>query len=230
MKSFRFIFILFYFFTGSVCLVYSAEQKAQLIFSKMSVHPGQKIEIPVILNHVPNMAGIKLALKFDKDLLTYVKSEKTKTTASLMHIVNDKHPGKLVIVMAGARGVSVNNQSIMNLFFQVNKKISKSVDTKFKISELQLMSDSLKELDYEFKIHPIHIKASMNTQSLSDKKIESKKQPNTSENSKVPPKPKVKSVPTQSQVIPKPKVQVNPPEVTAEKLKQTKPESKADKK
>ena len=188
MKSFRLIFIGFYFFIGSVSLVFSAEKKAQLIFSEMSVNPGQKIEIPVLLNYVPNMAGIKLALKFDKDLLTYVRSEKTKTTASLMHIVNDKHPGKLVIVMAGARGVAVNKQSIMNLYFTVNKTIPKPVDTKFKITELQLMSDSLKELAYEFKIHPIHINASKNIKSKSEQKIEPKKQINTSEASKVTPK------------------------------------------
>jgi len=189
MKSFRLIMIGFYVLLGSVSFVFSAEKKAQLIFSELSVKPGQKFEIPVLLNDVPNMAGIKLALKFDKDLLTYVKSEKTKITASLMHIVNDKHPGKLVIVMAGARGVEVNNQSIMNLFFKVNDNITKPVDTKFIITELQLMSDSLKELAYEFNIHPIHIKASGNTvNSKSDQKSEILKQ---TEASKVPPKSKV---------------------------------------
>ncbi|ETR74651.1 MAG: cellulosome anchoring protein [Candidatus Magnetoglobus multicellularis str. Araruama] len=160
MKTLQFILIGCLIFIGSVCLTFGAEKKAQLIFSEMSVVPGQKVKIPVILDHVPNMAGIKLALKFDKDLLTYVKSEKTKSTASLMHIVNDKHPGKLVIVMAGARGVPVNNQSIMNLYFEINKVIPKPVDTKFKVTELQLMSDSLKELPYEYQLHPIHIMAS----------------------------------------------------------------------
>jgi len=172
----------FYLFIGSVCLVFSAEKKAQLIFSEMSVNPGQKFEIPVLLNNVPNMAGIKLAIKFDKDLLTYVKSEKTKTTASLMHIVNDKHPGKLVIVMAGARGVSVNNQPIMNLFFSVNNNIPKQVDTKFKVTELQLMSDSLKELAYELNVHPIHIKASKNMNLKTDLTDESKNQKQNSRN------------------------------------------------
>jgi len=204
MKSFRLIIIGFYVFIGSVSLVLSAEKKAQLIFSEMSVKPDQKIEIPVLLKNVPNMAGIKLALKFDKDLLQYVRSEKSKITASLMHIVNDKHPGKLVIVMAGARGVAVNNQSIMNLFFKVNNNIPKPVDMKFKITELQLMSDSLKELDYELKIHPIHIKASDKTQSKSDQKIKPTKLTNTSEaNSeanKVKPKPKAQTIHSESGV------------------------------
>jgi leucyl aminopeptidase len=181
MKYFRLlIFTGFYFFIFSGSLLFCAENKAQLFFSEMTVKPGQSLEIPVLLKYVPNMAGIKLAFQYDKELLTYLRSEKTKTTASLMHIVNDKHPGKLIIVMAGARGVSVNNQSIMNLFFKVNNNISKSVDTKFKITELQLMSDNLKELAYELNISPIHIKASKNAKSESEQKIETKKQTNIS--------------------------------------------------
>jgi hypothetical protein len=181
MKYFRLIFIGFCFFIGSASIVLSAEKKAQLIFSEMTVKPDQQIEIPVLLNNVPNMAGIKLALKFDKNVLSYVKGEKTKTTASLMHIVNDKHPGKLVIVMAGARGVPVNNQSIMNLYFKVNKNIPEPVDIKFTVTELQLMSDSLKELEYEYKIFPIHIQASKNIRKKSDQKIEKSNQKKTSE-------------------------------------------------
>jgi len=217
----------FYIFLGSVSLVFSAEKKAQLIFSEFSVSPGQKVEIPVLLNDVPNMAGIKLALKFDKDLLTYVKSEKTKITASLMHIVNDKHPGKLVIVMAGARGVAVNNQSIMNLYFKVNDNILKPVDTKFVITELQLMSDSLKELAYEFDIKPIHIKASANIiKSKSDQKIDIKKQPDTSETSNVPTKSKAQEIISESSLeSSKSKTQIKTSESNSETTKEITKES-----
>jgi hypothetical protein len=203
MKYFRLIFIGFCFFIGSASIVLSAEKKAQLIFSEMTVKPDQKIQIPVLLNNVPNMAGIKLALKFDKDLLSYVKSEKTKTTASLMHIVNDKHPGKLVIVMAGARGVPVNTQSIMNLYFKVNNNIPKPVDTKFTVTELQLMSDSLKELEYEYKIFPIHIQASKHIKKKSDKKIDIIKQTKTSETNDLTPKVQTEKSAETSKVTPK---------------------------
>jgi len=229
MKSFRLIIMTgFYFFIGSVCIVLSAEKKAQLIFSEMSVNPGQKIEIPVLLNNVPNMAGIKLAFKFDKDLLTYVKSEKTKTTASLMHIVNDKHPGKLVIVMAGARGVAVNNQPVMNLFFSVNKNIPKQVDTRFKVTELQLMSDSLKELAYELKIHPIHIKASKNMKPEADQTIESKIQKKDSEASKDIPKSKLDTSKTSE--LNKSKVDSKKSVPASETTNQNSEESKPEKK
>ncbi|KPA16590.1 cellulosome anchoring protein [Candidatus Magnetomorum sp. HK-1] len=170
MKRFCVIVINCYLLIVCLGVVHSAEKKAQLIFPKMEVQPGQTIKIPITLDQVPNMAGIKLALTFDKKLLTYVKNEKTKITASLMHIVNDKHPGKLVIVMAGARGVPVNNQSVMNLFFQVNKNIPKAVDTKFKVIEIQLMSEALKELDCEFNISPIHILASKNQKTIPESK------------------------------------------------------------
>jgi len=137
---------------------FTSEKKAQLIFPEITVEPGQEFKYPIVLDNVPNMAGIKLALTYENNLLTYTRSEKTKTTASLMHIVNDKKPGKLVIVMAGARGVPVNNQSVMDLYFKVNSPIPETVDTKFKVIEIQLMSDTLKELAYEFNISPVHIK------------------------------------------------------------------------
>jgi len=162
-KSFLLIFC-------CIGIAYSAEQKAQLIFPKMEVQAGQTIKIPITLDKVPNMAGIKLAFTYDKKLLTYVKNEKTKITASLMHIVNDKHPGKLVIVMAGARGVPVKNQSVMNLYFKVNTTIPKAVETKFKVIEIQLMSESLKELACEFNISPIKILPSKNQKQVSEKK------------------------------------------------------------
>jgi len=231
MKYFRlFIFTSFYFFIVSVSFLFCAEKKAQLIFSQMSVNPGQTLEIPVLLKNVPNMAGIKLAIQYDKDLLTYLRSEKTKTTASLMHIVNDKHPGKLIIVMAGARGVALNNQSIMNLFFKVKENISKSVDTKFKINELQLMSDNLKELAYEFQIAPIHIKASKKIKSDSKQMSEIKKQTDTSQKKPVLQK-KNDNATQENKPISKPQeLKKNPSQAKKEthKSKDNKPDSESE--
>ncbi|MBF0450402.1 MAG: hypothetical protein HQK75_06850 [Candidatus Magnetomorum sp.] len=159
MKRFCLIMIGCFLWITSSSVAFSSDKKAQLIFPEISVTSEQEFKCPIILDQVPNLAGIKLALTYDKNVLTYVKSEKTKITASLMHIVNDKHPGKLVIVMAGARGVPVMNQSVMDLYFKVNKTIPKAFDTQFKVIDIQLMSDSLKELAYETHLSPVHIQA-----------------------------------------------------------------------
>jgi hypothetical protein len=159
MKHFCVVFFCFLLILSS-STAFAAEKKAQLIFPEITVLPGKEFKLPIMLDNVPNLAGIKLALTYDKNVLTYTKSEKTKTTASLMHIVNDKNPGKLVIVMAGARGVSVNKQSVMDLYFKVNTQVPKAIDMTFKIIDIQLMSDTLKELAYEFNISPVHVKAS----------------------------------------------------------------------
>jgi len=128
-----------------------------LIFPPFEATSGQAINIPVIIDNIDNMAGIKLSLEYDNKILIYQKGEKTRITSSLMHIINDKKPGKLIIVMAGARGVKVTNQAIINLYFKVNNIEKESVSTSFVVKEVQLMSDTLKEIDCNIKVNPVVI-------------------------------------------------------------------------
>jgi len=128
-----------------------------IIFPPFEATSGQAINIPVIIDNIDNMAGIKLSLEYDNKILIYQKGEKTRITSSLMHIINDKKPGKLIIVMAGARGVKVTNQAIINLYFKVNNIEKDTVSTSFVVKEIQLMSDTLKEIDCNIKVNPVVI-------------------------------------------------------------------------
>jgi len=119
----------------------------ELSIPGMKISPGQVIELPIMIDAVDNLAGMKLVLKYDPELLTYQKASKTKHSSSLMHIVNDKKPGTLIIVMAGARGIKGKNFPIFKLVFQVNNKITGKKESKLKITEIQLMSDNLKNVD-----------------------------------------------------------------------------------
>jgi hypothetical protein len=58
-----------------------------------------------------------------------------------MHIINDRTPGKLIIVTAGARGIQGKGMTILTLNFTVV----------IEIPEVQLMGDDLKEIECKVK-------------------------------------------------------------------------------
>jgi len=121
---------------------------------------GETLTLSIKLDAVENLAGIKLVMGYNADILTYKNAKKTEITASLMHVINDRVPGKLIIVMAGARGIKGTDVTLMTLTFEV-KKSSKKQDpakTAVTISDVQLMTDKLEELSCDIEIEPVLIK------------------------------------------------------------------------
>jgi hypothetical protein len=129
----------------------------ELYIPEMKAKPGDSIKVPVMLDRVDNLAGIKMVMKYDTNFLTFKKAGKTKHTSSLMHIVNDKKPGFLVVVMAGAKGIKGEAFPIILIQFEVKKELKGDQKTTFEITELQLMSDDLKDLKYTIKASPLMI-------------------------------------------------------------------------
>lgn len=123
----------------------------------LTVKSGQSIEIPIMIDEIDNLAGVKLVLTYDPEVLTYKSGSKTKQTDSLMHIVNDKKPGALIVVMAGAKGIKGKDFPIFKLTFEVKKDIKENRTTKISITEFQLMGDDLKERKATIDSHPITI-------------------------------------------------------------------------
>lgn len=118
---------------------------------------GQEIRIPLVLDQVGNLAGVKLVLHYDKDILTFKEGSKSEATQSLMHIINDKTPGKLIIVMAGARGVQGKGMTILTLTFGIRKGLAGNHATTIEVPEVQLMGDDLKEIECKVKAGSIEI-------------------------------------------------------------------------
>ena len=131
----------------------------ELSIPAVKAKSGQSVDVPVMIDLVDNLAGVKLVMKYDTEILTFKKADKTKHTSSLMHIVNNKKPGTLVIVMAGARGIKGKNFSILSLRFEVKKGLKSSLTTKMKLHEIQMMSDKLKDIKCKVKIEPLTIAA-----------------------------------------------------------------------
>jgi hypothetical protein len=123
----------------------------------ITTRPNQTIDVPIIVDEVDNLAGVKLVMSYDPEILVFKKGAKTKETDSLMHVVNDKKPGQLIVVMAGARGIKGKNVPIFTLTFEVKSVPKGNHVTKIAVTEVQLMSDQLKEIKCTVVVDPITI-------------------------------------------------------------------------
>ena len=139
----RVCFLTFFLFTS---LWFCSAEATELFIPEIKGKPGRMVEIPVMIDETDNLAGVKLVMKYDSDLLTYKKAVKTQYTSSLMHIVNDKKPGLLIIVMAGAKGIKGKDFPIISITFETRKNITGNHKTRLEITEIQLMSDKLKDI------------------------------------------------------------------------------------
>jgi len=118
---------------------------------------GDQIDVPLVIDQIDNLAGIKVVIKYKPDMLIYRKGAKTEHTSSLMHIINDKKPGLLIAVMAGAKGIQGNGISILTLTFEIKKDLKTDPAGWLKITELQLMSDKLKDIACSTRIGKLTI-------------------------------------------------------------------------
>jgi hypothetical protein len=130
---------------------------AELQIPPLKAKAGQEIRVPFILDQIGNLAGVKLVVHYDKEILTFKEWNKSPATQSLMHIINDKTPGKLIIVMAGARGIQGKGVTILTLSFAVKKGLEGNHTTVIEIPETQLMGDDLKEIECKVKVAPLAI-------------------------------------------------------------------------
>jgi len=132
------IFALAFYLTESTPL-----QAANLTLSTTSTPDTEVLVLEI--DKVEKLAGMKLTIEYPTRFLEYKASQKTATFNSFMQVVNDKNPGHLILVMAGATGVSGENLKIFELTF--SKKMQK-LPSPLKIAptECQLMSDSLQEI------------------------------------------------------------------------------------
>jgi len=133
----------------------SVASGTEVYIPKLQGRPGGSLDVPIMIDQVDNLAGIKIVMKYDPKLLTFRKGAKTTQTNSLMHIINDKEPGRLIIVMAGARGIRGKDLPILNLTFDVKAGLKGNHVTTLEISELEMMSDQLKALQCTVKVNPL---------------------------------------------------------------------------
>ncbi|MFP4307700.1 MAG: cohesin domain-containing protein [Desulfococcaceae bacterium] len=131
---------------GLAAMLAEPASSAEIVVGSPAGKPGESVSVPVYARGVKNLAGVKLVLIYDADRLTFEQADKTPLTTSLMHIVNSKEAGRLIVVMAGARGVNAEDGTILDLRFRVPEGETKPGTAAIELRQVQVMSDQLKEV------------------------------------------------------------------------------------
>ena len=130
-------------------------EATKLFIPALTAKPGDIVTVPVKVDKVDDLAGLKIVLQYDAKLLHYEKIVKSPQTSPLLHVVNDKNPGRVIVVMAGAAGVSGEDFPLFLLSFKV--KNGRAGETNFSFGETQLMSSKLKDIEHSVEAKPLSI-------------------------------------------------------------------------
>jgi hypothetical protein len=103
------------------------------------------ISFSISVKQADQLAGVKLVLEYPKESLLLKAALKNESFNSFMHVVNDKRPGHLVLVMASAEGVSGEILELFNLRFNSTDQITSPYGL-LKVIDCQLMSETLAEI------------------------------------------------------------------------------------
>lgn len=112
---------------------------------------GGNVSYTVSADEAEALAGLKVSMSFPAGSLTYQSYKLDPALKNFMHLVNDKKPGKLILVAASANGVSGKP---LNLFSLVFKRTENQEKGALQVTGYELMSDSLKKIPVEKIIYP----------------------------------------------------------------------------
>lgn len=146
LKMIKRLFICFAALTFILIFISVADAEPNLYIPALTVQSGQSIKIPVKIDQIEKLAGVKLVIEYDIKHLMYEKVDKSDKASSLMHVVNDKNPGKLIIVMAGAKGVSGHDFELLTIQFKAASGLKETTFGHVRITEAELVSEDLKTI------------------------------------------------------------------------------------
>lgn len=98
------------------------------------------------VDHVDKLAGVKITLNYPPDYLHFESASKGTPFHSFIHVINDKTPGKLIFVMASAKGIPGSNLLLFTLHFKKLSPVSTSHKKQIQFSQCQLMDEGLQEI------------------------------------------------------------------------------------
>ncbi len=131
---------------GQIFCLATPARGTELSVPTLDVSAGKPFDIPLMVDKVEKLAGVKIVLHYDKTYLSFAKAAKTKKTSSLMHVVNDKTPGRLILVMAGPKGISGEKFALLMLTFKVRRPVKQKKRVEFKIDRVEMMNEKLKNI------------------------------------------------------------------------------------
>lgn len=109
---------------------------------------GEKnIAAAMVLDKVSALAGLKIVFSYNEKDFTFKTFDKDRNTSSLLNVVNDKVPGRVVVVMAGAKGISGENMKLFTLSFSPKAADYVPENLELRADSVEMLTDTLQKID-----------------------------------------------------------------------------------
>lgn len=118
-------------------------QAAEIIIEPSGQQPSTQFVVKT--DKIEMLAGMKLVLTYPKEYLKYKEAHKGDKLNSFMHVINDKTPGKLVLVMASASGISGEDIVLFKISFEKVDDTKEQYD--LSPTNCELMSEMLEPIE-----------------------------------------------------------------------------------
>lgn len=142
MRKFFLASVIFISIIFTALISVSAELKAQRVNNKET----NTVEINISTIDAQDLAGLKVVLHYDLQKLKYKNLSKSKETKAMMHVVNDKNPGTLIIVMASATGQQTADFDLFTISFEKLTELDGQTPLEIKVKNVEMMSAALIEI------------------------------------------------------------------------------------
>lgn len=159
MKKIRMTIKFLVWMVGIWLLAASGAWGTVLSLSGGTVASASDLAVEVGLDGAENLAGIKLVLSYDPELLSFVEAQKSPAAGAMMFMVNDKTPGRLILVMAAAKGIQGEPLQLVKMRFTAAAGLKKAQKTRITVQESQLMSEQLQEIAHRVEAAAIRLTA-----------------------------------------------------------------------
>lgn len=150
-----FLIIFLFFLPFSIVLTPACSDAAEIRIDAQTVTAGQPVRVPIVVDGADDLAGVKIVLHYDPGQLAYRGTARAEAAGHMMHVVNDKQPGTLIIVMAGATGIQAENLALLTLTFEVRADLATGAEVALRVTESQLMSAQLKDIAHTVAVKPL---------------------------------------------------------------------------
>jgi hypothetical protein len=133
-----------------ICLIYTVIAPEPCLAGSSLILPVQReenrIEATLMVEQAERIAGIKAVFTYDERSLRFTEARKSEATASFLHVINDRTPGRLVIVLASATGISGERVGLCHLVFdRIEHQPSSS--PMIALEAIEIIDERLNEID-----------------------------------------------------------------------------------
>ncbi len=143
-------FFTFYFLVFLIPILISISEAATLSVPPTHGKPGETVSIPIEIREGKGLAGLKLILVYDKDVLSYKSYKVSPLLQDKQVLVNPKESGRIIFVMAGATGIQKEEGPLITLDFEITSPpTSNKGPYSLELENVEMLDEKIKPIPFK---------------------------------------------------------------------------------